>query len=611
MKKYRYSPLTLDREIRLLKLHAGEGLKELSGELVNFPLDRTPPFAAISYAWGAPQPRKAILCSGLKMETGPSLHSVLLHLRQPAHDILLWADALCINQKDVLERNQQVRMMGDIYAAARSTVIWLGEESDEVRMAFGWLRRFADGAWDSISDPGSITRNQAEDMLQAAFGRHLITAFRHIWALLGRPWFARKWVIQELVKSQRPLLVVGRMAPLPWSILACWLNFVESCPKVKEIFLVFCPTPVETGSKVLGPTLLRASLLMRIAVQEEQLLLFLIARTMEFRCADPRDHIFAMVGIASDADRFDLIDYGSPMEKVYQQLAYACVSDSMSLKLLWSLLYCAPLNCRVHSWLPNIDSVLEDRNGGVLASQFTVQQYRDYNASGDTVLQAHLADGGDVLKVRGRIVDRVRLLGSDNRSLGDARIVENTFNGNDEFIRNNLQTMARGRWQWIEECLEIVKSSRTPNVEEAFQDALLGNFPFEQEAPHRIAVVKSECATQMRHFKLMACDKGNASWLSAARASMSLESSYLLQSIMLERQHRRFGSTENGRLGWLPPIAEEGDFICVFDGMELPYTIRPASDGRHLLVGECIITGLMEGEAVGSSGAASDFILLQ
>ncbi|KZL63695.1 ankyrin and het domain protein [Colletotrichum incanum] len=351
------------------------------------------------------------------MEIGPNLHSALLHLRQPACEIILWADALCINQEDILERNQQVRMMGDIYAAACSTAIWLGEESCKVKMAVGWLRRFT-VAWDSLeSHPGFITKDRAEGMLQAAFGRHWAAAFRHIWALLNRPWFARKWVIQELVKSQMPILVVGRMI-LPWAMLAGWVNFVEWCPNIKEVFIRFCPTPLEAGAKVLGLTLLRVSLLTRLAIPEEQLLLFLIVRTLEFGCTDPRDHVFAMIGIASDANRFDLIDYGSPMEKVCRQLAYACVSDSMSLKLLWSLVYLAPLKCRVRSWVPNIESVLEDRDGGILASQFSVQQDRDYNASGDTVLQAHLDDDRDMLMIRGRIVDRVQVLGSDNRSLG-------------------------------------------------------------------------------------------------------------------------------------------------------------------------------------------------
>ncbi|GKT61207.1 heterokaryon incompatibility protein [Colletotrichum tofieldiae] len=503
MKKYQYSPLTLKSQIRLLKLYAGAEAEELSGELVHTPLGGTPFFTALSYAWGESEPRKLIFCSGLKMEIGPNLHSALSHLRQPACETFLWADALCINQEDILERNQQVRMMGDIYAAACSTAIWLGEESCEVKMAVGWLRRFA-VAWDSLeSHPGSITRNQAKGMLHAAFGRNQTAAFRHIWALLNRPWFTRKWVIQELVKSQMPILVVGRMI-LPWAMLAGWVNFVDWCPNIKEVFIRFCPTPLEAGAKVLGLTLLRVSLLTSLAIPEDQLLLFLIVRTLEFRCNNPLDHVFAIVGIASDADRFDLIDYGSPMEKVCRQLAYACISDSMSLKLLWSLAYLAPLNCRVRSWVPNIKSVLEDHDGGILASQFPVQQHRDYNASGDTVLQAHLDDDGDMLMIRGRIVDRVQLLGSDNRSLGDARIVEDMFNDNIQFHRKNVQTMMRRRWQWLKECLAIAKTSSTTNVEEAFQNALLGDSLINKEVPQSLTVLRSELSTQIRLLKTMA-----------------------------------------------------------------------------------------------------------
>ncbi|KZL83577.1 hypothetical protein CI238_13425 [Colletotrichum incanum] len=299
------------------------------------------------------------------------------------------------------------------------------------------------------------------------------------------------------------------------------------------------------------------------------------------------------------------------MEKVCRQLAYACVSDSMSLKLLWSLVYLAPLKCRVRSWLPNIESVAKDRAGGILATQFSVQQYKDHNASGDTVLQAHLDDGGNMLRIRGRIVDRVQLLGSNNRRLGDARIVEKMLNGNVQLIRNNIQKMLRQRWQWLEECLAIAKTSSKTNVEEAFQNALLGDSLINKEVPQSLAVVRSELSTQIRLFKAMAYEKHHGSWLSAIIASMSLQSSHLLESMIMEKLHRRFGSTENGRIGWLPLFADEGDFICVFDGMELPYAIRPASDGRYLLIGESIILGLMRGEAMGLSGVVSETIVFQ
>src|SRR5436305_1017586 len=109
----------------------------------------------------------------------------------------------------------------------------------------------------------------------------------------------------------------------------------------------------------------------------------------------------------------------------------------------------------------------------------------------------------------------------------------------------------------------------------------------------------------------MAYEVDHDSWLSASMASISLKSSHLLECMIMDKLHRRFGRTENGRIGWLPPVAEEGDFICVFGGMELPYAIRQAADGRYLLVGECIILGLMMGEAMELPGVDPEIIVLE
>ncbi len=224
--------------------------------------------------------------------------------------------------------------------------------------------------------------------------------------------------------------------------------------------------------------------------------------------------------------------------------------------------------------------------------------------------QAHLDDGGDMLVIRGRI-NRVQLLGSDNRSLGDARILETVVDGNVNIFQKNLQRMLRQRCQWLEECLAISNTSITANDEEAFQNALLGDLPITKKVPQSLAVVRSEFPTQIRLYKAMTYENCHGSWLSAVMESMSLQSSQLLESIIVEKLHWRFGRTESGRIGWLPPVAEEGDFIFVFDGMELPDAIRLAADGRYLLVDECIILGLMRGEAVGLSGVTSEIIVLK
>jgi Heterokaryon incompatibility protein (HET) len=42
----------------------------------------------------------------------------------------MWIDAICIHQKDDLEKGPQVALMGDIYRLADRVVVWLGPEAD-------------------------------------------------------------------------------------------------------------------------------------------------------------------------------------------------------------------------------------------------------------------------------------------------------------------------------------------------------------------------------------------------------------------------------------------------------------------------------------------------
>lgn len=77
--------------------------------------------------------------------------------------------------------------------------------------------------------------------------------------------------------------------------------------------------------------------------------------------------------------------------------------------------------------------------------------------------------------------------------------------------------------------------------------------------------------------------------------------------------YRRFGRTRDGKIGWMPLVAEEGDQTCVFDGMEFPYAIRQKErpGGKYMLVGECYISTLMNGEAMEMPGVESVIINLE
>jgi hypothetical protein len=51
-----------------------------------------------------------------------------------------WIDAICINQSDVAERNQEVRRMDTIYNSASMAVGWLGPSDEDTSRAMTLAR---------------------------------------------------------------------------------------------------------------------------------------------------------------------------------------------------------------------------------------------------------------------------------------------------------------------------------------------------------------------------------------------------------------------------------------------------------------------------------------
>jgi hypothetical protein len=124
------------RKIRVLVLCEGhdDSLVECSMKVIS--LDKGAAFNALSYVWGDANDTTTIIVNQLPVTVTKSLakglqalrHYTISHtqiLDQPP--LPIWVDAVCINQQDLLERSQQVRMMGDIYSSARNVVIWLGK----------------------------------------------------------------------------------------------------------------------------------------------------------------------------------------------------------------------------------------------------------------------------------------------------------------------------------------------------------------------------------------------------------------------------------------------------------------------------------------------------
>lgn len=98
------------------------------------------PFVALSYVWGdSSDPPETIECRGVRLPVTSNCLSALRHLRDKLGSFIIWVDAVCISQKDVQEKAQQIPLMGDIYMNATTTYLWLGEGNEALNRAMDYL----------------------------------------------------------------------------------------------------------------------------------------------------------------------------------------------------------------------------------------------------------------------------------------------------------------------------------------------------------------------------------------------------------------------------------------------------------------------------------------
>jgi hypothetical protein len=102
-----------------------------------------PKYTALSYVWGSyASPRDTITCNGVELEITIGCAEALRQLRtHVAGPLILWVDAICINQADTVEKSRQIRLMQEIYTWAATTYVWLGKGTPQSDKAMDYLAK--------------------------------------------------------------------------------------------------------------------------------------------------------------------------------------------------------------------------------------------------------------------------------------------------------------------------------------------------------------------------------------------------------------------------------------------------------------------------------------
>ncbi|PVH77045.1 HET-domain-containing protein, partial [Cadophora sp. DSE1049] len=202
-----YTSLLGPNDIRLICLQPGD-TEGLVCDLKHASLSDSPSYEALSYTWGLDDPVLdkqffSITLSDTKFSVAANLYSALKRLRQKEPRIL-WVDAICINQDDLLERAQQVRIMSKIYSSASRVLIWLGEEEPADNLAFDNLR-----GWNERLKSPEVASNLSAYLWRVDLTELDSPAWTGLGSVLSRRWFRRIWVIQEAAMAEKAMVICG------------------------------------------------------------------------------------------------------------------------------------------------------------------------------------------------------------------------------------------------------------------------------------------------------------------------------------------------------------------------------------------------------------------
>ena len=358
------------RHIRLVDLSCTEEQIEFSYSTVS--LDDAPKFFALSYTWGIPTQRDLELRMQAPIIPLTENLTSAMYILGTIFPGTYWIDALCINQQDNAEKSSQVALMREIYSAAEAVMVFLGAESEESDMAYNLVGKlcnlFQNGAFDLQGElrPRSVSvarRYPFEDKKLRELGLPLENDpdWVALAELLSRPYFHRIWVLQELVMARGPVTAFCGSYQLPYAALdMLWQVLLPTGWRFKIRQLAKkSDRQLEMQALEFLPT---AGTLRRVDGKKLDLEVLLdMART--FSATDPRDKIFALLGMAKEVgeerDMATLLqpDYSKSVQQVFTEVTGASLTRG-DLVLLSSV---ERQNMRqitgLPSWVPDFTAV--------------------------------------------------------------------------------------------------------------------------------------------------------------------------------------------------------------------------------------------------------------
>ncbi|KAI4594402.1 hypothetical protein KJ359_008426 [Pestalotiopsis sp. 9143b] len=555
-------------------------------------------YEALSYVWGKPTVFHSTICCtdgsddtnhGI-LHIGANLTKALIAFRLRDKPRRIWVDAICINQKDLSERRDQVRMMGDIFRAATQVLCWLGGfenmQLDEpvALIAINFLRQFnrdKEGELRKIQDYLHHDVKTREDEV-------IHMSWLAIKKMFDIEYFHRAWIIQEVGLANRARMSWGKSdICVEWEEIAVFSRFMD-----------------DRGASIVTHFNLKSWVCNHICMvwtmKPDGQPLYDFSEVLHWArihiSTDPRDYVYALLGHPSAVIGGDLIiepRYTIPTEEVYTNLAINTITRTNSLHILafvdhgeefdakaerlptwvpdWHALnLVAPLRYptqaapkTVESFVPGIDSNLLRCSGYIIGEVIAISDMITPKELPVTTYEAELKKS--VAFLFDHIYDRL-------------------------VVQTNILLPS---WQHLVFSLSSILTGAMRIADEAAQ----GEVMLQQRA---------DCAAYLLRYEDIRANDGRPQFLQslqledrtaveelASKGSAAL----FIQDMTWTSMCRKVFRTSRGTFGLGPRIMEKGDVCAVVLGSVYPLILRKHGT-RYRLVGPALMYGFMNGEAL-------------
>ncbi|KAH7087494.1 heterokaryon incompatibility protein-domain-containing protein [Paraphoma chrysanthemicola] len=396
------------------------GKQSLFITLEHVSLAKAPSYAAFSYCWGDKDDLAPVFCEGKLLYVPSSLWRAL-SWRFPGADAnmygqtdaskamrskdsaIFWADSICIDQRNTLEKSHQIPLMQNIYQNAREVLAYVGESPS------GFL---AGACMEMLtmarrSAQPSSSRDRPSDETQDLAGRVDWDSLRDFFS---QSFFRRSWIIQEIILSKEITFSYGNMFMLMSKIHDCCLALTENDIRPVNSILGDTYSRRQQNQDTFNESVRHILTLSRFkATWDQGGVLPFIEVLQCFRsthAGDLRDKAYSLLSLASEEYRRSIIpDYSETNTTihVYEHLA-RCALDFKDLDVLLANAGISERHPELASWAP--DWSYEPREV-INRSLFSCSGPKSYHGSAWVSPWSHRHK----LIIEGSIIDKIALAG--------------------------------------------------------------------------------------------------------------------------------------------------------------------------------------------------------